>query len=135
MRYFYSFLVLMSIYLLVQIFGAYIGSSLITEIEEGEIRPIVQPEKPESSLWIFAGIIVMTAILLLFLKFGLDRIIRIMIMFALFGGSTLSLLVFTDNILFSLAGSLLLLMFWRRRMFKPPSAGERGLRSSATISS
>lgn len=99
------------LYLLVSLIGLHVGLYLI----DAGVPPIVgDPESVGSSLIIFAYILVATAVMLVLLKYGLDRIIKVMILLALFMGLTISLESFIGGYAFLLAiGLLVLFHFWR----------------------
>ncbi len=61
--------------------GGYgIEAGVIEKIDKGEIKAMTEnPEDPYSSIYLFIMILLATGLLLLLLKYGLDRIIKIMI--------------------------------------------------------
>jgi len=91
MKTIYSFLILISIYLIVQGISLKIGLNFIPKISSGEIPPAVQePEKAETSGEIFLYILFITLIFIFLLKLNLGIIIKILMSFAMFTGISIT---------------------------------------------
>lgn len=83
----YSLLLLVSIYVLVQAVGLLVGWEYIGGIRAGTIEPAVPGgDSPKSSFNIFGYVIVLTAVMLILLKLGLDFILQAVMYFALYAG-------------------------------------------------
>lgn len=109
------------LYLIVMSLGLFVSTKLIHKIyyetdEAKKIQPAVSnPDAPESSVQIFIYILVMTAILLLLIKFNVNFIIKIISILALFVGMLVTLAsIFGDTGLI-LALLLLALALWKKQ--------------------
>ena len=101
-----TIIIILGIYLISQAVGLYVGSEIIGEIQEGEIPAAVeQPESVWSSATLFLYILIITAVLLIFIKFKYDFIIKALIVLAIFVSVSITLFVFfgAKGILISLA--------------------------------
>ena len=111
-----SFVLLLSIYLSTISIGLYVGADLINKIYvTHEIQPAVEnPESPSASGQVFIYVLIMTAILLILIKLGLDFIIRIISILAIFFGIYLTLNSFIGIHGLILAILLMLLFYWKK---------------------
>ncbi len=122
MKYLKPLLITIAIYLLVQGIGLWVtvgGFGVEKPMEERieeepELQlPIENPEDPYSSLQIFAYVIVSTAILLLFIKLRLEKMIKLFINVAILFGLNITLSSFIGGIAILPALLLVLLRLWK----------------------
>lgn len=112
---FYSFLLLISLYLIVQSLALHVGLEFIPMIMAGEVSPVVpEPEKPETSAQIFLYILLMTIVILFLLKFRLGIVIRIFMLLAILMGLSLTLWSFLPYYWPYLTLPLFLLFLWKK---------------------
>jgi len=82
-----SLILLIGIYLSVQIIGINVGLELTRQIENSVIPPAVEnPESTSASIQIFTYILLVTGVLLVFIRFKLELVIRILLLIGIFGG-------------------------------------------------
>jgi presenilin-like A22 family membrane protease len=112
-----------AIYLLVQGLGLYISNTgphgavgIIDNVKNGsDLPPVVEkPEDPNSSLQIFAYILVSTVLMLFLMKHNFDFIIKLMIYTGLFVGLAITLWGLSGVAGFLLAIPLFILAYWKR---------------------
>ena len=104
------------LYTLVMVLGLYVGTQLIKSIQQEEILPAVaNPDAPESALYIFFYILIMTGVLLVLIKLNLDLVIKLVAFIAFFGGIvvTLSSIFQALGILFAVL--LMAATLWKRQ--------------------
>jgi presenilin-like A22 family membrane protease len=113
-----------AIYLLVQGIGLYISNTgphgtngIIDNVKEGtNLPPVVEkPEDPNSSLQIFAYILVSTALLLFLMKHKFDYIIKLIIYMGLLWGLMITLWGLSGVAGALLAIPLFALAYWKRQ--------------------
>lgn len=117
-----SLLILISMYLIAQTISLFVGSNLIPRITTGpEIKPgqipsaVPEPEAPESSGQIFFYILIMTGIMLFFIKFKLSLIIKILMFLALFVGMNITFWAFFGDFFSILLSIIIFLLYlWKR---------------------
>lgn len=111
-----SLLILVGMYLIVQTIALNVGLNFIPKIVSGEIQPAVpEPESPESSGHIFLYILVMTAIILLLLKFKLGIMIKFFMFLAIFMGISLTFWSFFPRWWFLFVLPLYAVFLWKRK--------------------
>lgn len=102
-----SIVLIILIYLLVQVMGLLIAQELLEKIEAEIIPPAVEnPHSPYSSALLFIYILSATVILLILLKFKLDFLIRILMLFAILSGLSITFTIFLGS-----AGILAAILF------------------------
>lgn len=116
-----SLVLIIFIFLSIQIMGLYVGSVLIDEMKKGDdalIQPITEnPESVRSSIKLFGYVLVMTGVLFVLLKYGLDLIIRLMMYLAMLMGTLLtSLVIFGDSGLFLALALVLSAIVWKDKI-------------------
>lgn len=122
MKYLKPLLLLAVTYLLIQGLGLWIAAGglwveegVVEQIKENpELGVVKNPESPESSGQIFLYILFATAVLLLFIRFKLDFLIRVFINIAIFGGLFLTLVNLFGVFGFFAAVVLFVLRLWRK---------------------
>ncbi len=111
-----SLVLLISIYLAVQIIGLNVGLELTRQIEASVIPAAVEnPESTSSSLQIFLYILLMTGLLLVFIRFKLGIIIQILLFLGIFGGIFIAFWSLFRDYAVILAVILTVLAIWRRK--------------------
>lgn len=101
-------------FLIVQLFGMYLGNSYIYLMKAGEIEPIFpEPEKAENSLFLFLYIMLTTGIIILVIKFKI-RLLKVIETVAAFSATLMCLYLLLPSgdfyMIFLLA---LILNVWR----------------------
>ena len=112
--------VLVAFFLITQILGLYIGNQYINAIKTGEAPPALEnPEKVETSFFLFGNIIVATVAILILIKIK-KSVIKILEAFVIFMASwfTFDFLIPLDIWYFSL-GFFLALILTAWKMFRP----------------
>jgi len=111
-----SFILLISIYLLTIAIGLYVGIDLINRIYvTHEIQPAVEnPESASAAGQIFIYVLIMTVILLILIKLGLDFIIRLISILAIFFGVYITLNSFIGIYGLIITILLMLLFHWKK---------------------
>jgi presenilin-like A22 family membrane protease len=110
------------IYILVQGIGLFISYTgpagtpgIIESVKQGEIPPVVQnPQDIFSSIQILAYVLISTAILLILIKYHLQKIIPIMVYFGLLGGIFITLTGLAGDAGVILTLLLFVLAIWKR---------------------
>jgi presenilin-like A22 family membrane protease len=110
------------IYILVQgigIFISYTGPDgtpgIVGSVQQGDIPPVVQNgEDISSSIQIFLYVIITTAALLILIKFGLQRIIPLLVYLGLLGGLFITLTGLFGDIGAMLTLVIFVLAIWKR---------------------
>lgn len=111
-----SLILLISIYLAVQIIGLNVGLELTRQIESSVIPAAVEnPESASSSVQIFLYILLMTGILLIFIRFKLDLIIKALLFFGIFGGIFISFWSIFGDYALALTSIMIILTVWQRK--------------------
>ncbi len=104
------------IYLSVQVIGLYVGYDLLGKIQAEVIQPAVQnPESPYSSVQLLVYILVMTGVLILLLKFGLDILIKILVALSIFTGISITLWCIFGDYGFLMTILLIPVILWERK--------------------
>lgn len=92
-----------------------VGDALIPAMEAGVVPPVVsEPEAPSASLKVFGYIIVMTAVLLLLMKYGLFWVIKTLLLLSMLGGAFISLSIFVGYLALPLAVTLVAVFYLRQ---------------------
>ena len=110
------------IYILVQGIGLFISQTgpagtpgIVDSVKQGEIPPIVQnPQDIFSSVQILAYVLVSTAVLLILIKYHLQKIIPILVYFSLLGGMFITLTGLVGDVGVILTLLLFILAIWKR---------------------
>lgn len=111
-----SLILLISIYLAVQIIGLNVGLELMKQIEGSVIPPAVEnPESISSPIQIFLYIILMTGLLLIFIRFNLGFIIKILLFLGIFAGVFIAFWSFFGDYALAITIPLIILTIWKRR--------------------
>jgi len=122
MKYLKPLFLVIGIYLLVQGLGLWVSAGGFgvekpmeqrVKEEPGLQLPIENPEDPYSSLQIFAYVIVSTALLLLFIKLRLEKMIKLFINVAILLGLNITLSSFIGGIAILPALLFVLLRLWK----------------------
>jgi len=115
-----SLALLASVYLLTVTIGLHVGATFIPLMyppagEEPLIQPVVDdPDSIASSLKIFGYVLIMTAALLLLMKYGLGKIIKLFLGLAFFMGMMMAFVSFIGDYGIILAILLLFLMYYKK---------------------
>ncbi len=99
-----SLALLSGIYLLTQVLGLYLGAGIVESIKAEEIPPVIaNPESMGSSITLLLYVLVLTALLLVLMKYHIDFVINTMLVLSMFMGMSITLAPLT-----SLLGGMLL---------------------------
>ena len=101
-------------FLIVQLFGLYLGNSYLYLMNIGEIEPIFpEPEKAENSLILFLYIISTTAIIILIIKYR-SKLLKVIEIIAAFSAILMTIyLLFPSGNFYLIFLLVLILNFWR----------------------
>lgn len=112
----------LSFFLLVQLFGLYLGNGYLNLIKSGEAQPVFEnPEKAENSLFLFLYIIAATIIIILVVKY-IRVLIRVIEIVVVFSATFLTFYILFPQVIILGFITALILNIWR--IFKPSSLNQ-----------